>query len=65
MADLPPELERQWFTPREVGQMTGVSMDQIYIALQTGDLEGKQRKKFASWRVHRDAVDRWMGRGAA
>lgn len=51
---------RVWFSPAEVQTMTGISRTEIYLALQTGDLEGHQRGKGRIWRVHRDAVTAWM-----
>lgn len=59
------DLAKVWFSPVEIRKITGVGLNAIYSALQCGDLEGTQRIKGGTWRVHRDAVDRWMGRGAA
>jgi excisionase family DNA binding protein len=49
-----------WLSPVEIGEMTGVSRTEIYLALQTGDLKGHQRIKGGAWRVHLDAVNAWM-----
>jgi hypothetical protein len=53
-------LERRWLTARAVRRLTGRSLTSIYAALQDGELEGNQRGQNCSWRVHIDAVDRWM-----
>jgi excisionase family DNA binding protein len=55
-----PTLARVWLTVEEVVQMTGVSRTETYAALQTGDLEGNQRGKHKRWRIHIDAMNRWM-----
>ena len=53
-------ISRVWLTPAEVQQVTGAGRTEVYAALQTGDLEGHQRGKGRKWRVHRDAVERWI-----
>lgn len=53
-------IARLWLSPTEVQQLTGLSRTEVYAALQSGELEGHQRAKRKGWRIHVDAVDRWI-----
>lgn len=60
MTDSDNPIARLWLSTTEVQQLTGLSRTEVYAALYTGDLEGHQRAKHKGWRIHVDAVDRWM-----
>jgi len=60
MTDSDNPIARLWLSTTEVQQMTGLSRTEVYAALYAGELEGHQRAKHKGWRIHVDAVDRWM-----
>ncbi|SDN73145.1 helix-turn-helix domain-containing protein [Allokutzneria albata] len=53
-------VESPWMTVAEVAAYSRHHFQTVLTALRTNELEGKQRAANCTWRVHRDAVDRWM-----
>lgn len=53
---------RFWFTTRQAADYAGRHVQTVTAALGVGDLKGKQTKPGASWRIHREALDEWLGR---
>jgi excisionase family DNA binding protein len=49
-----------WLTSVEVAEYARRHQETILLALRRGELEGVQHKPLAAWRIHRDAVDRWL-----
>lgn len=59
----PEDLERRYFRPREVAELTGLAISTIFAALYSGDLEGYRLGR--AWLVPVGAVDRWIRGDAA
>lgn len=55
---------RIWFNTRQAAEYAICSPQTIVRALQSGELQGAQRKEKGHWRIHRDWLDAWM-RGEA
>ncbi len=51
-------VERKYFRPTDLVELTGLSRSTIYEALMSGDLTG--RKVRGSWLIDREAVDAWL-----
>jgi len=57
--------QRVWFNTTTAAEYAGVHPDTVADALRSGELQGSQRKSPGGhWRIHRDALDAWLG-GAA
>lgn len=58
----PTKVESPWMTTRQVADYAGRHRDTVLLALRRKELKGAQRegRANATWRVHRDDVDRWM-----
>lgn len=52
---------RIWHDTKSAGAYTGYSPTTILRALEAGELLGSQRVPGGRWRIHRDALDGWMG----
>lgn len=48
-----------WLSTGQAAERTGRHADTVRRALEAGELHGGQRRKKASWRVHRDCADAW------
>lgn len=58
-------ITRMWLSVQESIQYTGCSKNEIYVALQSGELLGSQKGKGGKWRVHIHDLDVWMRRNQA
>lgn len=54
---------RVWFSTRQAGEYVGRHPETVAKACASGELHGSQRKAGASWRIHRDCLDAWIGGG--
>lgn len=48
-----------WLTTAQASERAGRHQDTVRRACEAGELHGGQRKKGASWRIHRDCLDAW------
>lgn len=55
---------RIWFSTSQAAEYAARHPRTIANALRDGELVGHQRGPGCSWRIHRDALDAWLG-GAA
>lgn len=54
---------RVWFNPDQAAVYSGWSRRTVLRALRAGELKGAQLKERGHWRIHRDALDEWLGGG--
>lgn len=52
--------DRIWFDTAQASEYAGYHRQTIVRALQSGELQGNQRKVGGKWRIHRDDLDAWM-----
>lgn len=51
---------RLWLNTTQAAEIADRHVDTVLVALQTGELDGGQRKKGGRWRIHRDCLDAWL-----
>ncbi len=55
---------RIWHTTNTAAEYADCHPQTVLAALRAGELKGSQRKANGRWRIHREALDAWLG-GAA
>lgn len=50
----------EWLSPAQVKQVTGYSLNTIWLALESGELHGHQAKPRGHWRIKAEAVEAWI-----